>query len=198
MTRLLLVRHGETEWNARRRLQGQSDIPLSAEGRRQVEALATIVRMHRPDHAVCSDLTRARATTEMLGYPQARVDARWREADLGAWTGRAIAELVAEDGLQYVAWREGRLTPPAGESWDALCGRVTEALRSLLVAGSCQLVVTHGGPIRAVCAVLLGFPPRRLLPVAPASVTIIDVRDGEARLRAFNLTPVANGEEPLD
>ena len=71
MKRILLVRHGESEWNAVRRLQGQADIDLSQKGRRQAAALAPVVEGLAPDLVLTSDLKRAADTAALLGYPQA-------------------------------------------------------------------------------------------------------------------------------
>ena len=92
MTRLLLVRHGETEWNALRKLQGQRDIALSARGQRQASGLAAMVRAFAPGRVVASDLKRTLQTTAALGHAP-ETDSRWREADLGTWTGEGIDAL---------------------------------------------------------------------------------------------------------
>src|SRR3954471_23099299 len=87
--RLILIRHGESTWNAEERLQGQLDPPLSERGREQVRALQEMIAtLDVPDERiVCSDLGRARETAELLGLEPAAYDARWREIDVGAWGG---------------------------------------------------------------------------------------------------------------
>lgn len=209
MTVLLLVRHGETEWNQRRLLQGDHDVPLSDVGRAQVRTLAPVVARLRPDHAICSPLSRTRETAALLGHPDAAPDERWQEAHLGRWTGRSSIELRALHPADYLAWRAGRHTPPDGESFDAVADRVAAALDSSLDPGTGQdgtvLVVTHGGPVRAVCRELVGLDPASVVPVAPASLTIFDV-NGErpgggrwtARLRAYNVTGADSTEDPPD
>lgn len=187
MTRLIFVRHGETDWNASRRLQGQADVALSSEGLRQVTALRPLVAGLAPEAAVASDLRRTLETSAALGYPAPRHDRRLREADLGAWTARSIDELRGEAGEQYSAWRAGSYTPPGAEGWEALLGRVAAALDELLAIGGSHLIVTHGGPIRAACMHLLDLHPRHVLPVAPASVTVIEVNH-RPRLGVYNLT----------
>ncbi|NTU85922.1 MAG: histidine phosphatase family protein [Chloroflexales bacterium] len=187
MTRLIFVRHGETDWNAERRLQGQADVGLSACGLRQVAALRPLVAGLGAESAVASDLRRCRETSAALGFLAPRLDPRLREVDLGTWTARLIDELRAEDGEAYHAWRAGSHTPPGAEAWDALVGRVSAAVDALVSAGGSHLVVTHGGPIRAACLHLLGLHPRHVLPVAPASVTVIEVRQ-RPRLAVYNLT----------
>ena len=93
--RLILVRHGESTWNAEERLQGQLDPPLSERGREQSRALAAMLDGLPDDRVVCSDLGRARETAELLGLRPARFDPRWREIDVGSWGGRVAAEVDA-------------------------------------------------------------------------------------------------------
>lgn len=187
MRALLLVRHGETAWNAEGRLQGQQDIPLSDAGRRQCRALAPYVAGLNPTHVVCSDLQRTRETALLLGYAALEYDPRLREADLGAWTGVRSTQLRAETPDQYADWRAGRATPPDAEPWADLCVRVDAALISVQRHPGITLIVTHGGPIRAACAILLGLQPRMIQSPAPASLTVIRM-DGRPRLVVFNIT----------
>ena len=93
--RLLLVRHGETAWNAEHRLQGDHDVPLSDTGRAQARGPAPLGAAHAPAHVVVSPLARARDTAELLGHPGGLCDPRWQEAHLGEWTGRRRDELSA-------------------------------------------------------------------------------------------------------
>lgn len=172
-------------------------MPLSERGRRQARRLATLIGEFAPTAALTSDLGRARETAALLGHPDAIVEPVWREAELGAWTGQMVVDLMASDGDGYRAWREGRSTPPGGESWEALVARISEALAALSDRDGCHLVVTHGGPIRAACATLLGLEPTLIVPVSPASVTVIDL-DRRPRLRAFNLTPMHAPQETAE
>lgn len=187
MKALLLVRHGATAWNAEGRLQGQADIALSAEGREQVAALAPLITELRPARVACSDLLRARETAALLGYAAPALDPRLREADLGDWTGRRSADLRATAGDLYHDWRVGRVTPPNAEPWAALCARVDAALSELQAGDGITLVVTHGGVVRAACALLIGLQPAVIQPPAPASLTAITL-DGRPRLAVFNRT----------
>jgi glucosyl-3-phosphoglycerate phosphatase len=184
--RLILVRHGETTWNARKVLQGQADIELSAQGQRQALELRDVVRTWAPRVAVCSDLLRARQTAAQLGFSESTLDARWREADLGQWTGVA-AELLQRDSPEhYQRWRDGQAAPPGGESFEQLRLRVRTAIDALRVHSGNVLVVTHGGAIRAALSELLGLHPDRIVPVDPASATVIQMSPGP-RLAAFNV-----------
>jgi broad specificity phosphatase PhoE len=187
MKRLILVRHGETEWNAREILQGQADIELSENGRAQARALASLIARWSIDMAVTSDLKRTRQTSELLGFPQARADALWREADLGLWTARDVKDLKATDGAAYRAWREGRGNPPGGEDFDTLSRRIALAMTPLQETDGTALVITHGGVIRSVLAQLIGLTPERIVPVQPGSVTILEF-DHAPRLSLYNVT----------
>jgi glucosyl-3-phosphoglycerate phosphatase len=187
-TTLILVRHGETIWNAEERLQGQADPELSPEGREQVAQIRHVVDRLSPAKVVCSDLLRTRETAAILGYPSPEIDARLREANLGEWTGRYVADLITASNDDYTAWREGQFTPPSAEPWSALCQRVQAVLEDLATQREVILVVTHGGPIRAACSRFLGLEPQHILPVRPASITMIEFKD-RARLGVYNLRP---------
>jgi glucosyl-3-phosphoglycerate phosphatase len=193
--RLFLVRHGETEWNAERRLQGQADAPLSALGRRQASALAPVFANGLlPDFVVSSDLPRARDTAALLGFAEPQFDARLREIDVGAWTGKRIVDIRADNLVAYQGWRAGTFTPSGGEPWPAFKDRVLQAIRDLAALGhNSVLAVAHGGVIRAACEALVGLKAANVVPVGPATVTIFDVEataDGlSARLEGYNLAP---------
>lgn len=188
MKRLLLVRHGETAWNAAKVLQGQADIPLSAQGRQQALALAPLVKRWAPTHVLCSDLSRARETADILGWPGAPEDPRWREADLGRWTSRPVKELLKSDADHYQRWRNGQDAPPEGETVSAFRTRVSAALADLHPHEGDVLVVTHGGVIRAILAIVLGLDAERIVAVDPGSLTMLDFST-TPRLLAYNNTP---------
>lgn len=185
---IILVRHGETDWNAEERLQGQADPGLSTQGRLQVEQMRPVIQRLKPSRVVCSDLLRTRETAAILSDATPELEPRLREADLGEWTGQYVPELMASVDGSYTAWRHGQYTPPGGESWDRLCQRVKAVLEELVRGGENTLVVTHGGPIRAACAQFLGLQPQHVLPVRSASITILEFKE-HARLGVYNLRP---------
>lgn len=191
MKRLLLVRHGESEWNAVRRLQGQADIALSPKGEAQARALAPIVAQLSPDRVVTSDLRRARHTAELLGFPDAIHEPGLREVDVGDWTGEAIASIIAAEPDNYRGWRAGTFAPPGGEMWADFCARTAKATHEAARSADRLLVICHGGVIRALLQTLLELSPRRIIPVGPASLTILASKPGEdaMRLEVFNFAP---------
>jgi glucosyl-3-phosphoglycerate phosphatase len=180
--RIVLVRHGQSAWNAEGRLQGQADPPLSALGRREAVALRVALPGFAPGRVLTSDLRRARETAAALGHPQAAADAAWREIDVGQWAGRPLADLPAGPDP---SWRGGDLVPPGGERWSELAARVAEALDALSRRGGDWLVVTHGGVIRAAVAHVTGADAQRISGPANASVTVLE----PGRLVAYGWTP---------
>jgi broad specificity phosphatase PhoE len=142
VTTLLLVRHGETDWNADGRLQGQTDRPLNDFGRRQAHQLGADLEGEELEAIYSSDLARARETAEIvaerLGLPVA-LDSDLREKDWGTWEGLTPAE---RDRVEFV-----------GESTQAHQKRTLRALRRISErhpGGGSVLVVTHGGSMRRV------------------------------------------------
>lgn len=193
MKRIFLVRHGESEWNSTRRLQGQADINLSETGRAQARALSATILSLTPDQVLTSDLKRASETTELLGFQQAALSPRLREIDVGEWTGQSIKDLSALNGGLYRRWRAGTYTPPGGESWNDFVARSSATVTEALQRGAERLlVVCHGGVIRALLQHLIDLPPHRLVPVGPASLSIVAVRNLKAqdiRLEVLNYRP---------
>jgi len=148
-TRVLLVRHGQSTWNADARWQGQADPPLSALGEQQ--ALDAAQHVDGIDALWSSDLERARRTAELIGNHLGlgvRVDARLRERHAGEWQGRTRDE-IEEEWPGYLA--SGR-RPQGFEPDGALLDRVVAALTELRREhpGDSVLVVTHGGIVRTL------------------------------------------------
>ncbi|MGS2617566.1 histidine phosphatase family protein [Micromonospora sp. LZ34] len=163
MTRLIIWRHGNTDWNAAGRVQGQTDVPLNDLGHEQARAAAPLLAGLRPDAIVASDLRRAADTAAALaavtGLP-VRTDARLRERHFGHWQGLALAEAARRYPSEYARWRAGDPDPGAGiETLDDLGKRVGAALQEAAdaVAGGTVVVATHGGGARQGCGQLLGW-----------------------------------------
>lgn len=149
--RLLLVRHGESTWNADGRWQGQADPPLTDLGERQARSAASAVAALEPVIVVASDLERARATAVLLApagiVPE--LDAAFRERDAGEWTGLTRAQIEERFPGDLAAWR----SPPGFEGDDPLLARVMPALERVtdgVPPDGCGIVVTHGGVIRTI------------------------------------------------
>jgi len=193
--RLILMRHGETEWNAEQRLQGQDNSLLSERGVAQVKRFRAYAKALQPARIIASDLGRTRQTVALIGHPDAPSDERFRELDMGEWTGRCKPDLIAERPDDYAAWRAGRFTPERGETWGVFRGRVAEGVRDWMARTEGDLlVVAHGGVIRAACHEFLDLPPSRVVPVTPGTATILNFpgRDrSAAQLEGYNIGSVA-------
>ena len=149
MTTLLLVRHGETDWNAEGRLQGHTDRPLSDYGRRQARRLAEELEGEELEAIYSSDLARAHETAEIvgerLGLPIV-LEPDLREKDWGTWEG---LNAVERDRVEFV-----------GESTEAHQERMLQALRRIAErhpGDGRVLVVTHGGSMRRVQTAAMGM-----------------------------------------
>ncbi|GFE65350.1 histidine phosphatase family protein [Litoreibacter roseus] len=191
--RLLLVRHGQSEWNASHRLQGQADINLSDVGRAQADALRSTIEGIGYCRALSSDLARVRETAARIGAPDPILTSDLREIDVGDWTGRTTDDIVAEDEAAYLAWRAGTGTPPGGEPWTAFVDRVSAVIERE-AENRCEnlLVACHGGVIRAILQRFLNLQPASIIPVAPASLTALRLANATGappRLELFNYRP---------
>lgn len=183
--KVILFRHGETEWNGARRLQGQQNLSLSDVGRGQVAAAASLVQGLTPDMVVASPLARAAESAVELGYPTFHVEHRLAERCLGTWEGQLARDVVAQEGDNYQHWREGTYDPPGSESIDAFRTRVMEGLHSAVSLAAEQeastlLIATHGGVIRALMDLTVGLDQSRAVPLHPASISVLDIADGGA------------------
>lgn len=148
MTTLLLIRHGETDWNADGRLQGHTDRPLTDYGRRQAAQLADALESEEFDAIYASDLTRARETAEVVAerlHLPVVLDPDLREKDWGNWEGLTAVE---RDRIEFV-----------GESTERHQKRMLQALERIAARHphGRVLVFTHGGSMRRVQTVALGF-----------------------------------------
>jgi broad specificity phosphatase PhoE len=169
-TRLLvMLRHGQTEFNADTRMQGQLDTQLNELGRAQAVAAAEVLGKRQPLLIVSSDLRRAYDTAVVLGERTGlpvRVDPRLRETHLGEWQGMTHAQIDAEVPGARMAWREdASWAPHGGESRIDVAARSVPVIAELVGAepdwGSDDrpvVVVAHGGVIAALTAALLRLP----------------------------------------
>ncbi len=165
MLRLLLIRHGETDWNASGRYQGQLDIPLNAAGQRQAIRVAERLSSRPISALYTSDLARALETAEAIAQRQGvdvRAETRLRELNFGAWQGLTYHQIDEQDHEKLVWWNHDRVNraPPDGESLGTMAARVQDLLDEILDAYADGTVawVSHGGTIRVVLCLLLGHP----------------------------------------
>lgn len=192
---LYLVRHGQTEANARGLLLGRADPPLSALGRRQATALRDLLPASA--RIVASPLTRTRETAEALGDSRVvEFDDRWLELDYGEYDEVPLADVPAD------VWRRWRtdmdFAPPGGESLATLGRRVRAACDELAAEAAKRdvIVVSHVSPIKAALTWALGVGDEtqwRMF-VAVASVATVGTDGWAPSLRSFNRVPVVDGD----
>ncbi|TCP54850.1 glucosyl-3-phosphoglycerate phosphatase (pgm family) [Tamaricihabitans halophyticus] len=163
LTRIVLWRHGETDYNAAGRMQGHLDSELTAVGWNQARFAAAGLNRYEPTAIVASDLRRATDTAtvfaEASGIPL-RIDKRLRETNLGAWQGLTSAELDADWPGERLRWRaDPTFAPPGGERRIDVAERAVEVVTDLdgELDGT-VLLATHGGLITSLTARLLGLP----------------------------------------
>lgn len=198
---LYLVRHGETEWTAARRLQGQTDVPLSRKGLRQAQQAALRLADVDFDCAYASDLSRALDTVKAIlakqpGPVPLVVHSGLREISDGTYEGRTAADVgpdprivQAHDGPSAVL--DAAL--PGGESIRQVFLRQQRVASKLLADERCCciLVVGHDWALRLLTAALVSEGPAwlaQLEPLRPASVSTIEVVDGSASVTLWNET----------
>ena len=164
--RIVLWRHGRTEWNLDNRFQGQADIPLDSVGIEQAAGAAPVLAAFAPVALYSSDLSRAYRTAmalaDLTGLP-IQTDKRLREIDVGSWEGLHGSEVRAQNpDLAAQLWRgEDVRRSPTGESPSEVAQRVAEALTEIAEAvpdGSTVVVATHGLAGRVGACQLVGLP----------------------------------------
>jgi 2,3-bisphosphoglycerate-dependent phosphoglycerate mutase len=191
VTTIHLARHGETDWNREVRWQGHLDPPLNAVGREQARALAEALADEPIAAVYSSDLRRALETAEIVAGRlklAVHADASLRELDVGAWAGHTLAELRGRYPESVARWEQsGEPGWEGGESHADMAARVVGTIRAIAAAHADEdvLVVSHGGPVRAVKALAAGldYPDgRRSVPGTGNCETFaIAVLDGTLR-----------------
>ncbi|MEU4563736.1 histidine phosphatase family protein [Actinoplanes sp. NPDC023936] len=163
-TRVIVWRHGNTDWNAGGRVQGQTDVPLNDLGRRQAAEAATLLGAMRPDAIVASDLRRAADTAAALAALTRQTvsyDQRLRERFFGAWQGLTTAEVAAQRPAEFARWKAGEdVVGGDVETLDDLGKRVADGLQDAarLAPGGLVVAATHGAAARQGIGHLLGWP----------------------------------------
>lgn len=201
-TTILLIRHGETAWNAERRLQGHLDIALNAEGERQAAALGAALANEHIDRIISSDLSRARQTAEAIvrarsphageGADGVQTDPQLRERCYGGFEGLLYSEIAARFPLAFAAWQarnvDGVLPPGKnqGETFRGFFDRVSAAIlgHAARHPGQTLALVAHGGVLECAYRAALGLSLEtpRDFKVHNASINRFEVEQGKLKL----------------
>ena len=195
--RLIIMRHGQTDWNVENRFQGHTDIPLNAVGRAQVARAASILGTQDIDHIIASDLQRAFDTAAAVAAVKKLAvvaDPQLRETHCGSWEGRTGPDIEATDGVNLARWFAGEDIPAGGdgERRSDVVARMINAIDAGLsqcATGRTLLVVTHGGAARGAIGALLGLATSDWVAIgglANASWSIVEERNSRWRLVEHN------------
>ena len=195
MTELILLRHGETDWNRELRFQGQVDVPLNATGLAQAQRLAQRLMAEPIHHLVSSDLSRARQTADPLAQQASAyrgaglaVDAALREQAFGRIDGMRVEDIRRDHPEVWSGWTQFQsdYVVPEGESTRQFHARVMSALWQLVAShpGKTLAVVTHGGVLDMVFRTArgLGLEGPRQSAIPNAGISRVRMQDGVVEL----------------
>jgi len=181
--RLIVVRHGETFYNAQRRFTGQSDVPLNPLGERQAAALGDCLATEQLDVIVTSDLERTRVTARTIAYNHGlhlQEDIDLRELAFGEWEGYTYDEVLARDANLVSMWRAdpSKYAPPGGETVAQVRDRCARALQrwQTLYPEASVLWVTHGGLIGVLLCHVLDIDLKRRWQFRHDNASISEIR----------------------
>jgi broad specificity phosphatase PhoE len=196
--KLIIVRHGQTTWNERGKIQGVSDPPLSKRGKQQAELLAKRFSNEKLDAIYTSTLQRAIKTGEAIAnyHPAIGVQKRkeLNEMDWGEWEGLTIEQIKARFPEQYTKRLADKFNfaPKAGESPARLQRKIAPFLKKLVAkhTGQSVLIVGHNGINRVILGTILEWSPKRITDVLTnnTAVCILYVKTGKSRMHLFNCT----------
>jgi broad specificity phosphatase PhoE len=196
VTRVLLLRHGETDWNATGRLQGSTDVPMNARGLEQAGAAARALGARLPKETVIvsSPLVRARATAEALAAVTGATiayDDRMKERSYGAWEGMTAAEREEHDPVEVARWHLG--LEPRIEGYEdhvSVTSRAVACIEEHATDGAVVVFVGHGSTSRLAVRTLMSLPLDgwNIGPLGNASWAEFErASDGEWRLLSYNI-----------
>lgn len=191
--KILLIRHGKTDWNIDVRFQGTTDIPLNEYGLEQARKTAERLEDWRDALVVSSPLTRAMQTAEAISKNGVTPLDGFSEICFGVWEGALVSDIRQSDKEALDAWhRDGFFCVPEGaEKWDEVYARVGGAVDFCLAQESDRIViVAHGGIVRAIMVKLIGLDPHIAwrLAVYNCSISAIDICTGVNNLVILNDT----------
>ena len=186
-TRLLIIRHGQTDWNIDRRFQGQTDVPLNAVGIMQAQAISKRLVNEKPAAIYSSDLQRAWQTAEIIHQSLSRdnrcpmiSEPRLREMCFGEWEGLRYEEIQARQPHQLQRWETDleNTAPPGGETLLNVAERVQETFNSLTEVhpDGTVLLVGHGGSLQLLVSRALGISPGRYWQVHLSNGSLSELR----------------------
>ncbi|OCL26147.1 alpha-ribazole phosphatase [Orenia metallireducens] len=195
-TKIILVRHGETEWNRQLRFQGSQDISLNDKGIEQAEKLAQRLSYEEIDVVYASDLGRAYQTAKAVAKEhnlEVHKLSELQEINFGQWEGLTYNQIQEEYQAEWVMWEENPALngAPEGESLKDVQERSVKGLEEILSghSGNTILIVSHGGVIKVLISTLFGIPLAKAwqLMQSNTAVNIINYyEENKVTLELFN------------
>ena len=183
MTKVIFIRHGQTEWNVTGRYQGQSDVKLTEEGKKQAEKLADNFPVAKVDAIYASDLCRAMVTAETIAKKfglKVQAEPAFRELSFGDWEGLTYQQIVDkwEDAMANFLQHPDILEIPGGESFPAVQQRAMKRLNELIEKhdGQTIVVVAHGAVLRTMLTAALHMPVQYLWSIRQFNTAVNIVR----------------------
>jgi len=183
LTKVIFIRHGQTEWNVTGRYQGQSDVQLSEEGRQQAVKLAENFPVEKVDAIYASDLQRAMVTAETIAKRfglSVQAELAFRELSFGDWEGLTYQQIVDkwEDAMANFLQHPDILEIPGGESFPAVQQRAVTRLNDLIEKhdGQTIVIVAHGAVLRTMLAAALHMPLQYLWSIRQFNTAVNIVR----------------------
>ena len=195
MTKLLLIRHGQTDWNKDGKFQGQSDVALSEEGVRQAEELARNFPVESVDAVYSSDLKRAYRTAELIARKfgcEVQTKQTLRELNFGDWEGLSYAEIVNgwPDAMKNFLRHPDVLEVPHGETFQQLRERAMNTVQEIVAQheGDTVVLTAHGGILRTILTAVLHMPLQYLWSIRQfnTAVNIVRYDDGNWTIELMN------------
>ncbi|MGM0601825.1 MAG: alpha-ribazole phosphatase [Bacillota bacterium] len=202
-TEILLIRHGETEWNKKHIFQGKKDTELNSTGIEQAYKLSEYLAQKDYQFLYSSDLKRAVRTAEIIGKPnnlEPVKDSRIREMNFGNWEGSSFSEISKKDAETLKKWREDPLNnaPTGGEKLSEFISRITEFFNFLADRhkGEKTIVVTHGGVIKVWLSELFDMPADKFwqIEVNNTSMSRVKIYDDDPIFSLLNAVPHLKSE----
>lgn len=185
VTKILLIRHGETDWNLEGRYQGHADIDLNSTGRRQAKKLSVRLREEEIDAVYSSDRMRAANTAKIVFKKhKARPESGFREINFGVFEGLTHNEILEKYPKVYSRWVRNLLgiRIPQGENPSVFKKRVLNTFKRIVSSnkGKAVAIVAHGGPVNVIIKHILGPKKHKDFIPGLASLSVIEFKKGEA------------------
>lgn len=191
VTRIILIRHGETDWNLQGRYQGHSNIDINTKGRNQAKKLAIRLKKASIDRVFASDRKRAINTARLI-FPGRRmkIDKGLREISFGIFEGLVYDEILERHSKLYSRWIKNPfgIKILGGESGKDFKSRVSKAFKKIVSSnkGRTIAIVTHGGPINMILTGILKIARAKDFIPGHVSISIVELENREIRIISFN------------